>query len=165
MKIDVSSIIKLEGSYIEVELEESLDLLKEKIDDFQFEPNVKFKGLITNVGSILRLSGIAECSCLTICNKCLKEFTETVEVKLKDIYFQKELEEDSDNYIFTGYRVDIDKAIFDNLILNLPMRPICSEDCKGLCPICGQDRNKSSCECESFDGDERLSILRNFFDK
>ena len=165
MKIDVSSIVKVEGSYIEFELEENIDLFNEKLDDFQFEPKVKFSGIVTNVGSILRLSGVGEVSYSVDCNMCLENFTKTLKFKLKDVYYQKEVEEDSDSYVFTGHKIDIDRAVFDTLVLNLPMKPVCKDECKGLCPICGKNRNEVSCECDNSVGDERLSILKNFFNK
>lgn len=45
------------------------------------------------------------------------------------------------------YEVSFDQHIYENLIVNIPMQVLCREDCKGLCPQCGVNRNKEACKC------------------
>jgi uncharacterized protein len=59
----------------------------------------------------------------------------------------------------------IDEIIVDNIILSLPIKTLCSETCKGLCPICGQNLNEGDCDCEIENIDPRLQKLKDFYDK
>ncbi len=51
--------------------------------------------------------------------------------------------------------------LWEEFALALPVKPLCRPDCKGLCPICGQNRNMSECSCNAETGDPRLAVLRN----
>ena len=56
-------------------------------------------------------------------------------------------EEGDETYPLEGYRADISRAAFEALLSELPMRFVCREDCKGLCPVCGRNRNTNPCDC------------------
>ena len=49
---------------------------------------------------------------------------------------------------------------YDAVVLDLPLAPVCRDDCPGLCPQCGANRNDTACECAEDVGDLRLSVLR-----
>ena len=55
--------------------------------------------------------------------------------------------EDPDQYVFEASSIDLTDAIRDALTLELPLRVLCKEDCKGLCPKCGVNLNTGSCSC------------------
>jgi uncharacterized protein len=57
-------------------------------------------------------------------------------------------------------KIDLEPFIREEMILAIPIGPLCSEDCKGLCPICGEDLNESSCSHEELPVDPRLSVLK-----
>jgi uncharacterized protein len=65
-------------------------------------------------------------------------------------------------------RIDLGEMVREQMLLALPLRRLCREDCRGLCPSCGVNRNTGTCECppaEPADVDERLAPLRKIFDK
>ncbi|WP_027183979.1 YceD family protein [Desulfovibrio inopinatus] len=57
--------------------------------------------------------------------------------------------------------LNMGEMVWEQYVLAQPSKPLCMEDCKGLCPQCGANRNIESCDCESTDGDPRLAIFRN----
>jgi len=57
--------------------------------------------------------------------------------------------------------IDTEDIIRDQILLNIPMKPLCSEDCKGLCTICGTDLNYSECGCIVQEIDPRMAILQS----
>ena len=57
---------------------------------------------------------------------------------------------------------DLTEMIRDTLIASQPIRNLCKEDCKGLCPICGVNLNESECDCDRLVVDPRLEALKNF---
>lgn len=69
--------------------------------------------------------------------------------------------EDDDAELFrvVDGRLELDEVVREQIHLQLPWKPICSEDCKGLCPECGADRNRASCDCSDRAIDPRLAPL------
>jgi len=57
--------------------------------------------------------------------------------------------------------LDVAGYLWEQFLLALPDRPLCSDDCKGLCPTCGINKNQGSCACAQESGDPRLAVLRN----
>jgi uncharacterized protein len=68
-------------------------------------------------------------------------------------------EEDIDVFPFDGERIDLEPLFREQFVLAIPYAPLCVEDCKGLCPQCGIDRNTASCTCEP-PIDPRLAVLK-----
>ena len=68
---------------------------------------------------------------------------------------------------YEGDRLDLGEVIREQVLLGLPLKPLCREDCQGLCPRCGKNRNAGPCGCtpEEEAGDARLEPLRKLFDK
>jgi len=56
--------------------------------------------------------------------------------------------------------LDLGSMLWEEFMLALPVKPLCSEDCKGICPHCGKDQNAGSCGCEKSEFDPRLAVLR-----
>lgn len=61
---------------------------------------------------------------------------------------------------YEGDEIDVAPLVHEQAILALPTRPLCSEDCRGLCPACGADLNTGPCGCPPRDPDPRLAVLR-----
>jgi len=61
---------------------------------------------------------------------------------------------------YEGDVIDLDMVIIEQIILQIPMKPLCAESCRGLCPHCGIDMNTASCNCRVEVLDERLAALK-----
>jgi uncharacterized protein len=81
------------------------------------------------------------------------EETEKDEVEL--------LEEDMEICFITGDQLNLDEVVKEQIYLSLPIKIVCREDCKGLCPDCGTDLNKGDCACEKVKGHPAFSTLKN----
>lgn len=68
-------------------------------------------------------------------------------------------EEDLDVFPYDGERIDLEPLFREQFVLAIPYAPLCKEDCKGLCPQCGIDRNTATCTCEP-PIDPRLAALK-----
>jgi uncharacterized protein len=68
-------------------------------------------------------------------------------------------EEDLDVFPFDGEKIDLEPLFREQFVLAVPFAPLCREDCKGLCPQCGIDRNTGTCNCEK-PIDPRLAALK-----
>ena len=69
---------------------------------------------------------------------------------------------DETNYI-DGYTLDADKLICGEILIGWPTKILCSEDCKGICNVCGQNLNQGTCDCEDTGLDPRMSVIRDVF--
>ncbi|MDD5711815.1 MAG: DUF177 domain-containing protein [Smithellaceae bacterium] len=104
------------------------------------------------------------------CGRCLEEiklplagsFRYTLIPAPKEYAEESELSaEDMDSLYYEEEAVDLDPIIVEQVILQIPMKILCREDCKGLCPQCGANLNKGKCSCPEKPVDERLAVLKN----
>lgn len=124
---------------------------------------------VTNVGNrTLVLDGKAELSLMIPCGRCLEpvktEFHLDIERTLDMSQTEEERIEDLDEQPYLeGYNLDIDMLVRDELVLNLPMKVLCDEDCRGICNRCGSNLNYVTCECDQTSLDPRMSVIQNIF--
>jgi len=88
------------------------------------------------------------------CNRCLYEFETEFNTKFKNIYFithsnSDEQENESGIYYLSpdDDKIDLTNDIIENAMLTIPMKVLCKEDCKGLCSVCGVNKNETDCNC------------------
>ena len=62
---------------------------------------------------------------------------------------------------YEGAGLELEDILREQILLALPMQRVCSEDCKGICPVCGKNRNQSACDCHSHGVDDRWAALRD----
>ncbi len=95
------------------------------------------------------------------CVRCLKPFQQRLVVDFEELYAfnDKSLTESGLRYPPTGI-LDLAPLIREYLILDMPMSPVCSPTCKGLCPVCGADRNLEDCGHDTTPTDPRWDALR-----
>jgi uncharacterized protein len=120
------------------------------------------------------VSGALDIGAPDSCSRCLASFTQTVRVQLDDVFWpavdihtgarlrpdeQDEPEADTGS-IDEHHILDLTEALRQYRLAALPMAPVCREDCKGICPQCGQDRNQGTCTCEP-EQDARWAKLRD----
>lgn len=87
----------------------------------------------------------ADCSCDTEleCMRCLEPFTTTLKAHFEELFHFHNLRENQDEELFlpeNGY-MDLGELVREYLVMEVPYAPVCKEDCKGLCPICGKNLN------------------------
>ncbi len=96
------------------------------------------------------------------CARCLEEISEKLEYTKVYGLTTSNVSEDSEDYITTeNSKLDATDLARTLFILNVPMRFLCSEDCKGICSECGKNLNLGACDCDKSEVDERLAILKN----
>lgn len=73
--------------------------------------------------------------------------------------------EEMDIIFYSGPTLDFDDLLREQVLLSVPMHPLCNPDCRGLCPQCGQNLNTAACGCEQDILDPRFSVLKDYFKK
>jgi len=81
------------------------------------------------------------------CSLCCAEVVHKGEITLDELIKFGGNNEGEDYYTYVGDTVELDKIVDEAILFDLPSQFLCREDCKGLCPICGANRNISQCNC------------------
>ena len=114
----------------------------------RFPDGAKVKGRAYNRAGVVFLDTDTAFVLETECDRCLKTFTKEFSFASQRILVRSLNEEDSDDYIVTEDDVlDLDDAVISEILLQIPAKMLCSDDCRGLCPHCGADLNLGSCGC------------------
>ncbi|EPR14119.1 YceD family protein [Ruminiclostridium papyrosolvens] len=164
MRVNVSDIIKTEGAGIDINFVDDLSGIQEYDTSVEFKPSFRFAGRIVNLGGLLKLSGELHYEFSANCLRCLKHLDMTEDIEVEESFVEVSKSDDVDAYTFEGNVVDIDKPLIDNIILAMPMKIVCSENCKGLCRTCGTNLNIKSCKCDEREiVDPRMEILKDYF--
>jgi len=146
---------------------------------FVLDPGARLRGhLDRGDDDSVHLRGEVEASLGMECGRCLGHFSLPIDLDL-DVFFlphraQEREEEDevrvSDHDVVVSYyehdQIDLGESIREQLLLELPMKRLCREDCRGLCPRCGINRNQSPCACvPEEEHDPRLAALGRLLGK
>lgn len=146
MKINVK---KIPPDGLNIESEEPKGLLDVKISFVTFKEPVHVSFFISLTGKTLLINGKLRTKADLVCSRCLKEF----EQNLRNDDFTLDVDVSGQD------EVDITDNIREEIVVLLPIKPLCKKDCKGLCPRCGQDLNKKQCSCKPAKEDIRWKGL------
>jgi uncharacterized protein len=123
--------------------------------------DVSFEGTLESIPRGVMVSGLVRARWVGECRRCATPLHGSLEVPVKERYLEG-APEDDEAYPLEGEQIDLGPMVRDAVVLELPLAPLCSEDCKGLCGQCGEDLNEGDCGC----GDPvdprwaRLDVLR-----
>ncbi len=165
MIIDINPILKGEKTQLAIDY---LLETEEQIEDITFPETFRVTGSVKDMAGYITLNLEANVKYTTNCARCLAPVSETKIINFSKTVVTEEIElqnEDNDDYILSkdGY-IDADEALTEQILLELPLKHLCKEDCKGLCPKCGTDLNKGSCSCDTSDPDPRFDVLRKLLE-
>lgn len=134
--------------------EEGLDLAEE------VSPGVSFKARMEKTFENVSLTGQIDIDSDPVCHRCVEPFHRQVSIPLninlapyqepESPAEEEESELDQDDLNFSFYRddeIDLSLIVHEQILLETPIRYLCKEDCKGLCPQCGQNLNQAICAC------------------
>lgn len=122
------------------------------------------KGEVTNHSGVILLEGEIKVNLKVSCARCGVEFDYNEPLSLTAKITDKLANEDEEEFILmTDSAIDVDELVRSSLILELPSKFLCRENCKGLCPKCGKNLNEGSCSCDTTDRDPRWDVLKDFF--
>ncbi|MDO8588544.1 MAG: DUF177 domain-containing protein [Armatimonadota bacterium] len=158
MKLDLSEIARILGKRYHYDVDET------PIRDETIVCTEPMRGEIdfSNTGSLIVARGQFSTTVQLECGRCLETFTLPVLSHIDeqfDIHAPAGLaepepaaeteEEEEPESLFVENMLDLTELIRQNIILATPIRPLCDEACKGICPSCGQNLNEAQCGCET----------------
>ena len=170
MKIKISDI-PIQGLDVDItEKAQYFDFNKEERSIFRFP--IQLRGKVIKSGSDLYLKGTINTLLHLECSRCLLIFDLDLEETFDIMFIPKtsisnfgddiELNQNElDTTYYEGDYLDMTEIIRQQLLLSKPMKPLCKEDCAGLCPKCGSNLNIKKCICDKEYIDPRWSTLKN----
>jgi uncharacterized protein len=131
---------------------------------------------VFQVHEMVEVEGQATTRAVFTCSRCLKDFESPISANFALTYCRElpevEVEDDEEGVelsaedmgliLFEGQEIDLAEGIQEQLVMALPLRPVCDEACKGLCPQCGADLNAAPCDCRPQDLNIKMAALKDF---
>lgn len=137
--------------------------------DFSINHIEPFDVVLSMIGSgKLHITFDTKCSILGQCDRCLGDVTFEVPVSADETVEVSEGQVVTDDgigpYSFVdGEEIDIDELILNEILVNFPAKILCQDDCKGICPVCGKNRNIEPCGCDDTVLDPRMAQFLDVF--
>ena len=162
VKVNVAQVRNKEGgsgSFDLVEDFSSSDLVTEALS-FQAPVHVQLQ--VNNTSKALLVDGTIHTELKATCGRCLETFVYPLSLSFQDEWvFRAQATEDQleTALLLDKDEVEVNERIFEQIVLALPMKFICSAECQGLCPTCGANRNLTPCHCGENNVDPRLAAL------
>ena len=169
MRLELENLEDGKGSFAHTYRPDELDLMDERV---KLNQPASVTGRIRTSGSEVRVSGKIDARVEVDCDRCLKAVELPVTAQFGLQYITEQEYESSDKAelspeemvvsIFDGVAIDVDEIVREQILLGVPDRTLCREDCKGICSTCGIDLNTATCNCQSSEIDPRWAALKKF---
>jgi len=177
MEIQIEQI-KQEGLALEFEKSvETFPVLAEMVanGECEFAAPIRTALRVQRIGDMVEIDGDIETSVRLPCSRCLQPFETplnshfafTYMRRATDVIEETELQEvelSAENMgivYFQGQKIDLKDTIQEQVVMEFPLRALCKQDCKGLCPKCGADLNETPCDCNRRSSPVKFAVLKN----
>ena len=125
---------------------------------------------VKKIGTEVQIKGTMKTSFYLECSRCLVPFDFFVDSKFDIVYFPEELgalkeelqESDMNDFYYQDRKIDLREVALEQLNLTFPQKPLCSEKCQGICPVCGKNQKHGKCSCVVEESDPRLQKFKIF---
>lgn len=164
MKMSVEKALKLQGDRLAFQVDVPMVAQEFNGDEIGFDGDVALHGYMTGIGNSVVLDGRLVAALVTPCARCLEDARYDMNVSFDEIFVRQPDPDHPDAYLFEGSEVDLTDLVVGNITMNLPMQFLCKKDCKGLCPMCGQNLNLGSCGCDPVLERSAFSALKALLD-
>ena len=169
MKISIKDITSLPNQNKKFDGTCDIDSFSYLGSDFSLKHIEPFEVVLSMIGTEkLHITFESECLISGACDRCLGQVSfkvpvsvdETVEISEGQVIPDEDLGPSS---FMDGEDIDIDELILDEILVNFPAKILCQDDCKGICPVCGKNRNLESCNCDDTVLDPRMAQFLDVF--
>ncbi|HEX6649379.1 MAG TPA: DUF177 domain-containing protein [Pyrinomonadaceae bacterium] len=168
MRIELENLEGGKGVFAHVYRPDELDPVDERI---KLTEPAAVNGQIRLSGHDVVVNGHIDTRAQVDCDRCLKPVEMPVSADFELEYITGSDYESSQAAelteaemsiaVFDGKAIDVDEVVKEQILLAVPTRMLCREDCKGICPECGMDKNTGECQCVTDDIDPRWAALKN----
>ncbi|MEW6424031.1 MAG: DUF177 domain-containing protein [Bacillota bacterium] len=157
-QVDVSFLKENPGEVVNLQLAGSLPPIGEGAEKIEFTGPVKVALELTSTEATILARGTVEATVRLNCARCLEPFHFQLAAPFEEVYYFAGNGQE-DWIFFTGPVINCEPEIIKTLMLEVPMKAVCREDCRGFCPYCGKNLNVADCQCRQKNVDPRLAVL------
>lgn len=164
MNLDLHGVFAAEGTVLP--FEQSLDL-----SDLDFKGTYPLKqpavisGTVENHAGVVQLDAVIQYLYCALCDRCAVPVERMIRLPVSHVLVRQLNQEDNDAFVVVeDENLDVDALMREDIVLSLPAKFLCKEDCRGLCPVCGKNRNEGECGCSTRSMDPRLEALKQLLD-
>lgn len=161
MRVNIKRLKSDENGHMPFELNVNIKNVDSLGDGIYFDGSIRIKGNIGREEGLLLVNGEIQTKAILQCSRCLRIVKYPLRVTFRQVY--SETGDGEDILPIRGDGIDLDRPVKESILLELPIKVLCREECKGLCPICGGDRNVTECDCKREETDLRMQKLKEFF--
>lgn len=167
MLIDISDILPVCGKTKELDIRTGMDYFTVKNSKYPLKPNDSLKLLFTNIGNKkILLEGTVKVTLVVPCDRCLEDTELNLNIEISKEIDMNDADENSENAVYlNGTVFDTEAFVYDEILVHMPMKVVCDEDCKGICKTCGVNLNQRSCDCSNHEIDPRMSKFIEVFNQ
>ena len=161
MVLDVSQLIQNDGAAKKLDFTLTLNDIVFGGQDISFVTPFSLVGEISNISGVLYLELDCKVEFTTQCARCLECVNVEHTFHISEM-FSKSPGADDEVILLDSGNIDLSEVTDRAFVGSIPIKYLCSEDCKGLCSVCGANLNRESCSCEEDNIDPRLAKLKEF---
>ncbi len=172
MLIQLSDILLHDGKQLQQEVPVEMDSIKSRLGEFKIVEKSPLVLTITNVGDQkLEIEGVVRLTVSIPCDRCLEEVPTVFDLRIQRKLDMKQSEEDrikdlDESNFITQTELDVDQLVYNEVLIEWPLKVLCKEDCKGICSQCGANLNFGTCSCEHEERlDPRMAAISDIFSK
>lgn len=168
MIVNLTDVFLNEGKVLETEVSYEKDDFCYQGENFHIIEKTPVKLKLSNIGQSKALvEGQVSFKMTMSCDRCLKDVDYTFDLELSEEVVSPDHtaysgEMDDVNFM-DGYHLDVDVLVDNEILLNWPMKILCSSTCKGICKMCGKNLNEGDCGCDDFVPDPRMAAIKDIF--
>ena len=157
MYIDLTNIAEDKEYELEFQAQGDNELFDARNIEF-FSP-LKLKGTYRLLNDVVQLKANLSFTIKAACDNCLVSVEKEYLIPIQETFHKDS--ESPEEYGYSGYKVDLRPMIREKILLNLAVKIVCKEDCKGICAVCGSDLNKNECSCKTESKNNPFAILKS----
>ena len=162
MKINIQN---LDRDLVEYDADLDGSFINQEIIEY-YPEKIKVHVVLDKFGKDYRVDIDLETRAHYICDRCLGNYKEHFQSSQRHLFHIGEIEDPENDEIVqipaNATEIDLSPFLSEMILLNHPIKMVCSEDCKGICPNCGADLNNEECKCQSESVDPRWDELKKF---
>lgn len=171
MLVNLSEVLTSEGSVSSREIPVEMTAFANGLGTFRITEKTPAAFTFTNIGAgKARVEGECRLRFDAVCDRCLTDVPVALRLSFDRTVASPEAvsgDEDADRTaqsFMEGYSLDTEALVRDEILVNWPMKILCKEDCRGVCPVCGQNLNERECGCDTFVPDPRMAAIKDIFE-
>lgn len=171
MLISLLNVLSQDGKEEDVKVPVEMEVFHNQGEDFPIAEKKDLAVHLYHKGDRqVTLTGSTDMNIMIPCARCLEPVAIPFSIRFEYELDLNQTEEertaklDEQTYLH-GTELDVEQLVYNEILINWPIRVLCKEDCQGICSHCGVNRNRETCDCDTHELDPRMAAIKDIFSK